>query len=103
MDKQLEQKRTPIQEMIAQIDDAIKSNKMVKRGPLPNERLIVLKGVKGSLESLLVAEKQLLEDSWDAGSGSAYECVKPDGPCDFDRHTHKSDKETYLAQFNFKS
>jgi hypothetical protein len=33
---------------------------------------------------------------WDAGSASAYDCVKPEGACGFDRDKHAEAKTDYL-------
>jgi hypothetical protein len=40
--------------------------------------------------------KKIASDVWDAGSASAYDCVKPEGACGFDRDKHAEAKTDYL-------
>jgi hypothetical protein len=41
-------------------------------------------------------EGDIASDAWDAGSASAYDCVKPEGACGFDRDKHAEAKTDYL-------
>jgi hypothetical protein len=35
--------------------------------------------------------------AWDEGNKSAYDCVQPQGPCDFNTEKNTQNKETYLS------
>lgn len=51
------------------------------------------------LQVMLSKERKLLKEAWDDGSESAYGCVKPEGPCDFDAKKHLADKNQFFKQF----
>jgi hypothetical protein len=60
-------------------------------------KAVILKAMRELEESLAArTEGDIASDAWDAGSASAYDCVKPEGACGFDRDKHAEAKTDYL-------